>query len=419
MNGAGRIGESARRALEVRRVAAVEAGAAKQLAQRDARAAAREEAMAARGAASSGGVGRPAAGAAGARAGGSVEDQGGGGQGSGRGAAAVAGQADDRRARAEARAAAAAARGAAAGEESRKGAGGGGSGLAGGSRGAVDDDAGRQGVRSRPEKLDVVLDENEKAYASHTEVGGMWLGGLFAKRDLVPGEIIAKYEGVVLTSEEADASTSEYLMTAVDVRDRRKRVVFDGHPQFNNLAGFANYAAQRVANAVFEDQGRIARQRCASDRTDVVLKAWVRVPSGQEIRVDYDMGASGRPFRRQMLARGVEAGELDGPGYRERRWAYPGGGGGGAPAIEGGGRGGEAASGSLAGRKRGECAAGTAELGREGGGKRAPRRAGGRAATETLGEGRKRDAQTAGVPPPRDEGERKSSLRSAIGGPRE
>eukprot|EP00966_Prymnesium_polylepis_P066343 1540135-Prymnesium_polylepis.1 len=52
-------------------------------------------------------------------------------------------------------------------------------------------------------------------------------------------------------------------MTAIDVQDRRRRVVIDGHPNFGNLVGFANYAAHRVANAVFEDQGKVARPRSA------------------------------------------------------------------------------------------------------------------------------------------------------------
>ena len=54
-----------------------------------------------------------------------------------------------------------------------------------------------------------------------------------------------------------------------------------------------------------------------------------------------------------------------------------------------------------------------AEPGRGEGGKRAPRRAGGRAVGETLGEGRKRNAQAASVPPPREGEDRKRSLRSA------
>eukprot|EP00966_Prymnesium_polylepis_P323170 7379382-Prymnesium_polylepis.1 len=48
-----------------------------------------------------------------------------------------------------------------------------------------------------------------------------------------------------------------------------------------------------------------------------------------------------------------------------------------------------------AGQKRSGCAAAGGGPGRDEGGKRAPRRAGGRAAADTLGEGRKRDAQAA------------------------
>ena len=148
-------------------------------------------------------------------------------------------------------------------------------------------------------------------------------GGLFTKCALAPGGVISKYDGPLLTEAEADVSLSEYLMTAIDVQDRRRRVVIDGHPKFNNLAGFANYAAHRVANAVFEDRGKATRQRSAACRTDVVLKAWAHIAAGQEIRVDYDMGVAGRPFRAQMLERGVAAGELDGAGYAAARWADP------------------------------------------------------------------------------------------------
>ena len=50
------------------------------------------------------------------------------------------------------------------------------------------------------------------------------------------------------------------------------------------------------------------------------------IAAGQEIRVDYDMGVAEKPFRQQMIRRGVAASELDGPGYKTVRWAYPGGG---------------------------------------------------------------------------------------------
>eukprot|EP00966_Prymnesium_polylepis_P035812 831562-Prymnesium_polylepis.1 len=50
-------------------------------------------------------------------------------------------------------------------------------------------------------------------------------------------------------------------MAAVSVQDKRRRVMIDGHPKFGNLAGFANYAANRVANADFEDRGKATAPR--------------------------------------------------------------------------------------------------------------------------------------------------------------
>eukprot|EP00966_Prymnesium_polylepis_P161891 3741809-Prymnesium_polylepis.2 len=46
-------------------------------------------------------------------------------------------------------------------------------------------------VTARPGKFDIVLVENEMDCASHTKSGGKWLGGLFAKRALEPGDVIA------------------------------------------------------------------------------------------------------------------------------------------------------------------------------------------------------------------------------------
>ena len=156
-------------------------------------------------------------------------------------------------------------------------------------------------------------------------------GGLFTKCALAPGGVISKYDGPLLTEAEADVSLSEYLMTAWSVQDKRRRVVIDGHPKFGNLAGFANYAANQVANADFEDRGkRTARGGAGS--TNVVLKAKGHISAGQEIRVDYDMITTmdynvGRPFRTQMIKRGVPEGELDGSGYTQVCWSDPGRGG--------------------------------------------------------------------------------------------
>jgi len=102
--------------------------------------------------------------------------------------------------------------------------------------------------------------------------------------------------------------------------------VIDGHPKFGNLAGFANYAANQVANADFEDRGKRTARGWAGS-TNVVLKAKGHISAGREIRVDYDMGVVGRPFREQMIKRGVSEGELDGSGYTKVCWSYPGRGG--------------------------------------------------------------------------------------------
>jgi hypothetical protein len=175
----------------------------------------------------------------------------------------------------------------------------------------------------RPPLYDTVILENAKAYASYTKIGGHWLGGLFTRKALTPGETIARYDGKLLTNTEADASASEYLMTAVDLKDRRKRIVIDGHPKYNNLAGYANYASDRVANVEFEDRGRTKGASSATRRTDIVLKAKHHVPAGRELRVDYDMGVADRPFRTQMIAQGVAVADLDSSDYKRVQWVYP------------------------------------------------------------------------------------------------
>ena len=161
--------------------------------------------------------------------------------------------------------------------------------------------------------------------------------------------------------------------------------MIDGHPKHGNLAGYANYASDRVANADFEDRGRATVRSAGAPRTNVVLQAKVRIEAGSEIRVDYDMGVVGRPFRAQMLRRGVAGRELDGSGYAQVRWRCPGGSG---AAEEGG-------------RARARVAA-------EGGD-------GGASAQTDMGrraEERKRGASAAQVPPPRGEEGRKRVLRS-------
>lgn len=181
---------------------------------------------------------------------------------------------------------------------------------------------------TRPRPYDVVCLQNDRAYGSFAPTAsGGWMGALFASRDLEAGELIAPYTGPLLTRAEAAASTSHYLFSARDARDRRRRVVIDGHPKHGNLAGFANYATHARANAEFVDAaGEGPAAAASSRRTNIQLRARAPIPAGTEIRVDYDRGVAGRPFYEQMLAEGATRASLTTAAYKRRRWAYPGGG---------------------------------------------------------------------------------------------
>lgn len=175
----------------------------------------------------------------------------------------------------------------------------------------------------RPRAYDRVLAGNEHAYASYTHIGGVWMGGLFARRDLQPGQTIARYVGreYYPASAADDVDDQSYMFTARMVQDGRKRVVIDGNPQlYRNLAGFANYAEGKAANAHFVDEAKAARDDL---RTNVLLRAARHIPSGTEIRVDYDMGSSAHPFRDQMLAKGIPRAALQDATYRTIRWLPP------------------------------------------------------------------------------------------------
>ena len=70
-----------------------------------------------------------------------------------------------------------------------------------------------------------------------------------------------------------------------------------------NLAGYANYVSNTQANAMFEDQAE--RNKGAADGAYVVLLAKEDIEAGREVRVDYDVGCTKRPFRDQLIAAGV------------------------------------------------------------------------------------------------------------------
>ena len=178
----------------------------------------------------------------------------------------------------------------------------------------------------RPNRYNTILDENEHVYASYTNIEGTWMGGLFAKRDLCPGQPIARYMGREYEASEADkVEDQSFMFTATVVRDRRRRVVIDGNPAlYENLAGYANYAEGDAANAIFVDQAASAgTKQHTGATTNIWLRAAAYIPAGTELRVDYDMGSSQHPFRDQMLKNGVSRRALRVPSYQSNQWKHP------------------------------------------------------------------------------------------------
>ena len=176
----------------------------------------------------------------------------------------------------------------------------------------------------RPKQYNVVLNENENVYASYTHIGGQWMGGLFARRHLSAGDIIARYTGIEYSppSLADDVKDQSYMFTARMTTDGRKRVVIDGNPAVapNNLAGYANYAEGRSANAFFVD---LAQHAPDGVNTFVVIQVAEHIASGTEIRIDYDMGSNSHPFRDQMIASGIPRDALRGREYIRKKWVYP------------------------------------------------------------------------------------------------
>ncbi len=178
-------------------------------------------------------------------------------------------------------------------------------------------------MRMRPAKHDVVIRQNSLVYASFTEVGGRWMRGLFARKRLGAGVVLAQYTGKVMPMREGlRVRDSAYLMDATHADRRRRRVVIDGHPRHGaaGLASFANYAPWCVSNALFVDHISAAPR---GEGTYVLLVARAPISKGQEIRVDYDTGSRTRPFRAQLLAEGVDAGALGSDEYTKPRWTFP------------------------------------------------------------------------------------------------
>lgn len=171
-------------------------------------------------------------------------------------------------------------------------------------------------MMKRPVHLDVCLAENDVVYASHTSLGGSWLGGLFAKTDIDKEVMLCEYRGKTLTKEEEKSSSSEYLMIARNPSDLRRRVVIDGDPsKYSNIAGYANYSEHQNANSYFVDK------TCRGDTYKILLVAKENIPVGTEIRVDYDMGSSVHPFRDMMISKGIY--DECKQEYKKIKWEFP------------------------------------------------------------------------------------------------
>jgi hypothetical protein len=187
----------------------------------------------------------------------------------------------------------------------------------------------------RPLPQNRVLLQNGKVYSSFTRIGESWMAALFTKEEVQAGEFLAQYTGRTLSPEEEEAEVArgnEYLMGGRKIKKRpgEKNVVLtiDGDPEHSaNIAGYANYSPQVNANANFEDWGIGKKLSNKGYLTEfqhcVVLQAAHRIPAGREVRVDYDMGVGGHPFRDSMLKRGISKEALDDPTYKRVQWVYP------------------------------------------------------------------------------------------------
>ena len=149
------------------------------------------------------------------------------------------------------------------------------------------------------------------------------MGGLFTKESISTGRILAQYVGKEYypPSSADSVENQQYMFSARSAQDGRKRIIIDGNPVlYKNLAGFANYAEGKAANAHFVDRSKDAPPET---KTNILLVASERIPQGTEIRVDYDMGSSAHPFRDQMVDSGVPLRILRSSEYKKETWAYP------------------------------------------------------------------------------------------------
>ena len=182
-------------------------------------------------------------------------------------------------------------------------------------------------AHTRPGQWDALLDLSEQAYASYTWLGGRWVGALFARRTLPARTKVVEYSGPLMSEAELRAvptGGNQYMLDARRVGDLQDVVTIDGTPRGRggNIAGYANYAHETVANAAPSDEAHRPPSRHTGE-TYVVIRTTERVLAGTEIRWDYDMGEQTRTYRAQLQAEGAPDADLDGAAYKRVRWAPP------------------------------------------------------------------------------------------------
>ena len=164
-------------------------------------------------------------------------------------------------------------------------------------------------------------------WAREARQHGRWVGALFARRTLPARTKVAEYSGPLMSEAELRAvptGGNQYMLDARRVRDLQDIVTIDGTPRGRggNIAGYANYAHETVANAAPFDEAHRPPPRHTGE-TYVVIRTTERVLAGTEIRWDYDMGEQTRTYRAQLQAEGVTDVDLDGAAYKQVRWAPP------------------------------------------------------------------------------------------------
>lgn len=176
---------------------------------------------------------------------------------------------------------------------------------------------------SRPQTYNNAKLYSDDAYVGWVRLPGEhehWSRGLVARRNIPKGTVIAEYTGKIL--QDANSS-SDYLMSATSTDGT---VVIDGDPKskYSGMASYANYAPWTTANSFFIDDLTSKLRTTPSYRgTYIVLVAKHDIPSGQEIRCDYDTASMGDYRKKLIHSHNVNTKDLDSNEYLYKRWQQP------------------------------------------------------------------------------------------------